>query len=129
MSHFSTQWCGHNLTSYLYIPHASKNDSPSFYLKQVIWFLNCVVLLSKKYRVRNITFNSFHIIMKSDGRDRSHSLALSSKKIGKSLILIVIWSVPFIFRVSQNSTKTNKCKLGSSINAIKIWFRCTMDNK
>lgn len=67
--------------------------------------------------------------MEFDGRGCNHSMAMSPKKNGKILNQLATWSTPLILRVSQNLTKIDRCKLGSSIGEPKNWFRCTMDNK
>lgn len=72
----------HALIKSLYHCHASKSDSPSICPKQLIWFLNCVVLIGMKYLARNTFFNSFHVVMEFDGRDCNWALALSLREKG-----------------------------------------------
>jgi hypothetical protein len=126
MSHFSSPWCGQALINSLYLSHASKSDSPSVCLKQVIWFLSCAVLLGGKYLARNAFLSSFHVVMELDGRDCSHALARSLRENGNRRKRMASGSTPFAFNVSANCTKTERCKFGSSVGFPENWFCCTI---
>ena len=73
-------WWGQFHNNYLYLSHASYNDSSSIFWKVVISFLNLAFLLGGKYLTKNLSANSCHGDMKLGGNEFSHARAWSRNK-------------------------------------------------
>lgn len=128
INQFSNPWWEYALVISLYGSHASKSNSSSICMKQVIWFLNYAILLGGKYLSRNDFFNSFHVVIEFDGRDCCHARALPLREKGNIINWMDSGSTPLLFCVSTNCMKMERCKFGSSIGILENWFCCTIWN-
>ena len=71
--------------------------------KFVISFLNFAFMAGEKYFIKNLSAKSFHIIMKSGGREFNHTLVRSLRENGKSMNLNASCDTPTILKASLTS--------------------------
>ena len=67
------------------LSHASYNDSESCCMKDVMSFLNFVILVGGKYLERNLIAVIAQVVMDPTGNDCNHPLAISFREYGNIL--------------------------------------------